>query len=180
MTTTYIHTRGGDPIKEFLLDATTSLFVGIKEVAKLPVLVGWALGLILLTTIGLLYTILFYIPVLLARKTTRPKVQKILDNINQIPQRTAMEILLHTEQIRKKLDHAVEVGSGYFVFMPIIYEMRIGAKDLKEAEDALFKKAYPDFDREVSSSDKNQSKEIFRDWEEDWKDEKMDVYNDQA
>ena len=178
-TMTIIYNRNNliNPLEEILLEITNSIVSIVKPIAKVPFVITWILGLVLLLTLGLGFTIIFYIPVLILRKQTKSEIRNMIGKIDQIPQREAMELLLKIDQIIEKLNKVTSNGNSFYVLLPIINEFKKTSGYFVEAAGKLQRIAYPNNEKQVTIDQEQQLIKIFSGWREDWMDEKMNVYN---
>ncbi|MCE2994612.1 MAG: hypothetical protein ACK5RG_01675 [Cyclobacteriaceae bacterium] len=176
---TIIYNRNNliNPLEEILLEITNSIVSIVKPIAKVPFVITWILGLVLLLTLGLGFTIIFYIPVLILRKQTKSEIRNMIGKIDQIPQREAMELLLKIDQIIEKLNKVTSNGNSFYVLLPIINEFKKTSGYFVEAAGKLQRIAYPNNEKQVTIDQEQQLIKIFSGWREDWMDEKMNVYN---
>ena len=169
MTITYNDNRVINPIEEILLNFTYAVVSIFKPISRLPLFISWILGMILLVTLGFLYTIIFYLPLLASRKKINSDVKALIKNIDRFSESEAMELHIEFESLRKRMDKIVHKGNHFFVFTPIMHEIRKTSAQIKNAEETLFVKAYPDYENPLT---KEQSEELYglmRSWREDEK-----------
>lgn len=177
MTIAYDDTRIVTPIEELILQIASAVFVTVKQITKrIPFFISYFLVLIVLVSFGTLYTLVFYFPLLAARKAIKKSIRTLLKQVDDIDTRRAMELHLQIESQRVFLERSVKKGRGFFVFLPITRELEKTASHFRMAESILFKKAYPGFGGPLHPHQGRQLTETFKDWEEDWADEEMDVY----
>jgi len=177
MIASYNDNKVVSPLEEFLYHFTSDIVTVFRQIKHLPMILAWTLGLVLLMTIGLIFTILFYVPVLVARKQTQSVIKNLLKDIKSLDERSAMKLHLEIEEVRIRLDMVVNKGDSFFIFLPIIHEFKKTADFYRNAEVELFKAAYPNYEKQLTADQESEVKEIFQGWQEDWADEKMDVYN---
>lgn len=177
MTITYNH-KIINPFEEVIVYITNGVFSLFRQVSRLPLIIGWVLGLALLITIGTIFTIVFYLPLLLSRRQIKSEMKSIINGIDQLDQRSAMELHSLIEECRIFFDKTDIGGRGFYVFLPLTHEIRKTSNHFKQAELALFKKAYPDFEKPLTSQEEQELISTFKGWKEDWADEKMNIYND--
>ncbi len=166
-----------DSLDRLAYNFAYQVFEVFKKVSRLPVLIGWVIGLVLLVTVGFLYTILFYIPLLLVRKRLKREVNTRIAVIPLLAQREAMLEHAHIEEARIGLEKAARIGREFFVFLPLVNEIRKSALTLHKLEVALFTKSYPDYKKPLTSEQTEKLFDSTLPWREDWEDKSMDVYN---
>lgn len=84
----------------------------------------------------------------------------------------------HIEESRIKLEKAARIGSGFFVFVPLVHEIRKSANALHKLEVALFSRLYPEYRAPLTVDQAKELFEVTKDWRVDWEDETMNIYND--
>ena len=175
MTITYDHNKLINPLEEILINSTDGVISIFKPIYRVPLFISWIIGMILLITIGLLYTIVFYLPLLYARKKTKKEIGILLETIGELNDAEAVETHLAIEDLRKLLEKIVENGGSFFVFVPIIHEIKKTLSYVKKAETLLFQKAYPEYDAPLTKEQEKELSNIFTGWREDEK-ENMEKY----
>jgi hypothetical protein len=162
---TYNDTKVINRFEEGLLELVTFINSLFKGITRLPLFFAWFIGIILLVTLGTLYTILMYLPLLFARKKIKQNLNELIQDIDSMDQRTAMKLHLAIEEYRSRIDVAVKKGGVFFVMLPITHELK-----------KLSHKAYPK--RDLTKDQECELVGMFGEWKEGWIDEKMSVYND--
>lgn len=154
------------------------VFSGFKSITRLPILLAWAIGLVLAVTFGFIYTTIFYVPLVLVRKRMKHHVYTLLSQVHSLEDRDAMLLHADVEESRVRLERIARIGSTFFVFVPLTHEIRKSAATLHKLEVALFSRTYPDHRAPLSAEQARNLFEATKDWREDWEDKRMDVYND--
>ncbi len=175
MTITYDHNKLINPLEEILINSTYGVISIFKPISRVPLFISWIIGMILLITIGLLYTIVFYLPLLYSRKKTKKEIGILVETIGELNDAEAVETHLAIEDLRKLLEKIVENGGSFFVFVPIIHEIKKTLSYVKNAETILFQKAYPEYDAPLTKEQEKELSNIFTGWREDEK-ENMEKY----
>jgi len=160
------------------LEISTFVFGFFKGLAGLPILLfRWIVGLFFIITLGTLSVVILYFPILVMRKTVKKHMRFLLANLNNISQRDAMEVYSELKKMKEKAVTVVQDTTPFFVFLPITHEFKKMNDNFQEAETAIYNKAYPNRGKSLTSQEREKLTDIFKAWEEDWSDEKMDVYN---
>jgi hypothetical protein len=173
---TYNDTKVINRFEEGLLELVTFINSLFKGITRLPLFFAWFIGIILLVTLGTLYTILMYLPLLFARKKIKQNLNELIQDIDSMDQRTAMKLHLAIEEYRSRIDVAVKKGGVFFVMLPITHELKKLSVHIRKAEVKLSHKAYPK--RDLTKDQECELVGMFGEWKEGWIDEKMSVYND--
>ncbi|MEK6780732.1 MAG: hypothetical protein AABY93_03445 [Bacteroidota bacterium] len=176
-TTTYAHNRVTNPVEELLVNFTYVVISVFRYIERLPTIVMWAVGLFLLITFGLIFTIVFYLPMLWARHSTKNQMNSLIASIDKMSERDAMELHAAVEPLRLRLEDILRNGTSFYVFKPIMNELRKTSYEFLKAEEALFNKAYPNANVPLTKEQERELVTVFKSWKEDWEDEKMNVYN---
>lgn len=153
------------------------VFDWFKGISRLPLLFAWSIGLVLLITVGLVYTILFYVPLLLVRKRLKRDVMKRLGVVASLPEREAMLELAHIEEIRITLEKAVRTGREFFVFLPLVQEIRKSVAILGKLEIALLARIHPESRKPLTPDQAEKLFEATLPWRGDWENQSMKVYD---
>ena len=96
MTITYHHEKSPfDQIDALAYGFAYRVFSAFKQIKGSQVLVAWIVGLILLVTVGLVYTVLFYVPLLLVRKRMKKEINSLLPNVPALGNRDAIVARRH-------------------------------------------------------------------------------------
>ncbi len=140
--------------------------------------VPWILGLIPVIVIGLYHTATTYYPVRRTRKKATGLYQEILEVVDVMPQRNAALMSTKFHEMRSEVELIVQKLRTFYVLRPLVKETKQLAAIFKLAEDITFKRAYPDYERSLTKEEEDKIKKLYKGWEDDWKDEKMSVYND--
>lgn len=179
MTIAHSYNRVINPLEEVALRLTYFVLSAVLRVVKvssrLPFLVSWLIGMLLLITVGFLYTLIIYIPLLVARKKTKSDAKKMIKNIDKISETEAMELHLDMESFRERLDNIVDRANRFFVFAPITFELKKTSNSIKKVEEALFMKAYPEQENALTESQTRELFDLMKGWREDEK-ANMEVY----
>lgn len=179
MTITYHHTKSPfDQIDTLAYNLAYGVFSGFKRVTRLPVLVAWVIGLVLLITFGLVYTVIFYLPLLWVRKRLKNQVATLIRKVPTLETREAMLLHADVESSRIWLEKSARIGAGFFVFVPLVHEIKKSANTLHKLEVALFLKTYPDHHAPLTTDQAKELMAATENWRADWEDETMNVYND--
>ncbi|MCS6975117.1 MAG: hypothetical protein N2044_03670 [Cyclobacteriaceae bacterium] len=158
------------PSEEFLLNLTNTILSKFSRILSvLPLLISWILGLIVLNTAGLLFTLIFYLPLLIARWQISSHVNLLIKNINTLNEADAVEFHLEMENLGKRLLETIVKGGHFFVFTPVIHELRKVAEQVKTAEQVLFQKAYPEYDSSLTKDQLDELYKVMASWREDEK-----------
>ena len=142
--------------------AAKVLYNFVRVLSKTP----WIFALLLLITGGLLYTLIFYIPLYLSRKTNTIAVNKTLASLSELNDRDAMLYHSDIEQEVKKLNFLTENTAAFFVFKPLNNEFARILEDLKRLEVALFNQAYPSADNKLTSDQEAELIKAFKPWKQ--------------
>lgn len=145
-----------------------------RIVSRLP----WIFGFVFLFFAGLLYTGTAYLPTLLMRKSIGRLARRAKSGAFAFGEREAMWNHSEIETIRKRLELAIGEGQHFFVIKPIVTEMERALAHFKTFEEVLYPMAYPEKKKVLTSTEAKELGKLFSEWDEDWRDEKMDVYND--
>lgn len=134
--------------------------------SKLP----WIIALIPLFIVGLFMTCVLYLPLLISRKQVTRLTSELIKDIDRMDERNAM--LLHSaiEEIRMKFDK-FKSGSGgpdqFFVLRPLVTEINRTAIQYQLAESALLRKAYPNFDKPLTTQQTQTLIQAFKVWRDE-------------
>ena len=140
--------------------AAKILYNFVRVLSKTP----WIIALLLLVTVGLLYTLIFFIPLYFSRKANTLAVNKALGSLDELDDRDAMLYHSDIEQEVKKLTFLTKNTASFFVFKPLNNEFARILEDSKLLEVALFKQAYPSMDNILTSDQEAELIEAFKPW----------------
>ncbi len=166
MTVSY---KVANPIEEFILDVTDSAFDFLKPLKRLPSLISWVLVLLISTFFGFIYTLVFYLPIMFARRKTDILLDSLIDDINDIAEQEAMDLHLDIESLRKRMSTILSKGSRFFAIDPIMQEMKKMEVKLLLAEKVLYLKAYPENERPLTEDESKELYNLMSGWREDEK-----------
>lgn len=137
-----------------------------RGMAKLP----WLLALIPLLIVGLAMTSVLYFPLVLARRKVMKLTRAVLEEVDNMGEREAMLIHAGVEEMRRRFDD-IKKGPGgpdkFFVFRPLVNEMEKTARQYQAAEEALLRKAYPNFDKPLTPQQTQTLIQAFKVWRDE-------------
>lgn len=130
---------------------------------KLP----WIIALVPLFLLGLIYTSLLFVPVLLARKSVTRLTNALLQDMSFINQREAMLLHAEIEEIRMKLQKFLIRTRSFFIFYPIVNELTLTVREYHRAESALSNIAYPNSNKPLTENQYETYLKAFRNWKDE-------------
>ncbi|MCZ8020198.1 MAG: hypothetical protein O9302_03205 [Cyclobacteriaceae bacterium] len=133
----------------------------------LPTLLFWIIGLVLLFTLGLVYTIVMTTIMFSLRIAVKRKLNEALKEIDGLDEPKAIENHLKIERTIKLIDDSLVSSKNFFMFLILNREFEKLANDLRVIERALFAKAYPNYHQELSPEQQEELRTLMQSWRED-------------
>ena len=139
----------------------------ISRIVSAVRFVPWIAGLLILITIGFLIAILLKPFTYYARRKIGKIVDKIINEVDSLSVRDAMEYHSEVEAFRDKLEDDIKDTFGYFVFKPVENDLRKIINSSCNLENKLFHKAYPDYDKPLTAEQNKHLSKVFESWKEE-------------
>jgi len=147
------------------------------NIAEFILKAPFLIALLLLLVFGTLYVLFTYPIILHVKRKAIRQIDRLVQDVSKIEQRDAMILHANFSELKWQSERIAGKINAFFVFRPVLKQFTDLAAAYRLAEDAFAERAYPE-KYKMDNEQAGKLAEIFKDWGEDWEDEKMEVYND--